>query len=425
MGNEAQELEPDRLSITTPQLEAQVPPPASDEIPNGGLTAWLQVLGSFILFFNTWGIVNTFGTFQTYYSLNLPQSNSDIAWIGSIAAFLLLLVGIGAGPLYDAGYFKQLLLFGSFFVVFGMMMTSIATQYWQIMLSQGICMGLGNGLLFVPSVAIVSQWFTTRKAFATGIAAAGSSLGGVIYPIIFHKLQPKIGFGWTTRVIAFIMLAMFCISSSVMRVRSQPKTARALLDLSAFHDSTFLLFSGAMFFGFVGLYTPFFYIQVYALDKGVDSNFAFYLLSLLNVGSIFGRIIPNRLADHIGPLNVIIPGTLITAILAFGWIGIISTPGLIIFTLLYGFFSGSYVSIPPTVLMVISPDLKVVGTRMGMCFAICGCGLLIGAPIAGLLITKYGFIAAISFSGAAVLAAFALLVGTRVSRVGWVVKSIE
>lgn len=29
-------------------------------VPNGGLTAWLQVLGSFFLFFNTWGTVNTF-----------------------------------------------------------------------------------------------------------------------------------------------------------------------------------------------------------------------------------------------------------------------------------------------------------------------------------------------------------------------------
>lgn len=29
---------------------------------DGGLTAWLQCAGAFFLFFNSWGIVNTFGT---------------------------------------------------------------------------------------------------------------------------------------------------------------------------------------------------------------------------------------------------------------------------------------------------------------------------------------------------------------------------
>ncbi|RTE82241.1 hypothetical protein BHE90_003237 [Fusarium euwallaceae] len=31
--------------------------------PNGGLKAWLNVLGSFMLSFNTWGILNTFGAY--------------------------------------------------------------------------------------------------------------------------------------------------------------------------------------------------------------------------------------------------------------------------------------------------------------------------------------------------------------------------
>jgi MFS family permease len=56
-----------------------------------------------------------------------------------------------------------------------MMMTSIATTYWQVMLAQALCVGIGCGFLFVPSVAILPTYFSTKKAFATGIAAAGSS----------------------------------------------------------------------------------------------------------------------------------------------------------------------------------------------------------------------------------------------------------
>ena len=137
------------------------------------------------------------------------------------------------------------------------------------MLAQAVCVGVGCGCLFVPSVAIVSTYFSTKKAFATGIAASGSSLGGVLYPIIFHKLQPQIGFGWATRVLAFIMLGTLAMSLSVMRTRILPAQKRALWELSAFKEAPFTFFTLAMFFGFIGLYIPFFYVQSYAIEEKV------------------------------------------------------------------------------------------------------------------------------------------------------------
>jgi MFS family permease len=108
---------------------------------------------------------------------SLGETPSNISWIGSIQAYLLLLIGVATGPLYDAGYFRHLLFTGSFLVVFGLMMTSISSVYWQVMLAQAVCIGFGCGCLFVPSVAILSTYFSTKKAFVTGIAASGSSLG--------------------------------------------------------------------------------------------------------------------------------------------------------------------------------------------------------------------------------------------------------
>jgi hypothetical protein len=68
-----------------------------------------------------------------------------VAWIGSIQAFLLLLVGVITGPVYDAGYFRHLIISGAFLIPFGFMMTSLAKTYWQTMLAQALCIGLGNG----------------------------------------------------------------------------------------------------------------------------------------------------------------------------------------------------------------------------------------------------------------------------------------
>jgi MFS family permease len=266
------------------------------KIPNGGLWAWLQVLGGFFLLFNSWGIINTFGSYQAYYETNLlaDSSPSSISWIGSIQAFLLLLVGALTGPIYDAGYFRELLIVGSVLLVLGQMMLSLCTTYWQVLLSQALCIGIGTGCLFIPSVAILSTYFSTRIGTAIGIAASGSSFGGVIYPIVFHKLLPQIGFAWTTRVLGFIILVTMVIPNVCMRVRVLPAKSRSLLDLKAFMIPAYSLQVVGFFFGFMGLYMPFFYAQVYALEKHITSeSLAFYLLAVMNSTSMFGRILPN------------------------------------------------------------------------------------------------------------------------------------
>ncbi len=173
-----------------------------------------------------------------------------------------------------------------------MMMTSLCTRYWQIVLSQGVLVGLGCGFLFVPSIAIIPYYFSTRKALAQGLAACGSSLGGIIYPILFQNLQTRIGFPWATRVMAFIILATLIMPIICMKVRVKPGAARKLIDRSAWQEAPFLLLSVAEFFGFMGLYIPFFYVQLYAIEKtDIEEHLAFYLLTLLNAGSLFGRIV--------------------------------------------------------------------------------------------------------------------------------------
>ena len=235
-------------------------------------------------------------------------------------------------------------------------MTSLCTAYWQILLSQGVVVGLGCGFLFVPSIAVIPYYFSTRKALAQGLAACGSSLGGIIYPILFQNLQTRIGFPWATRVMAFIILATLIMPNACLRVRVKPGAARKLIDSSAWREAPFLLFSVAEFFGFMGLYIPFFYVQLYAIERtDIGEHLAFYLLTLLNAGSLFGRIVssscfwlledlltyvaqlPNFIADKIGPINVLIPCILIAAVLAFAWIGITTPGGIIVFCFLYGY----------------------------------------------------------------------------------------
>lgn len=362
-------------------------------IPDGGIEAWLQVLGSWVTLVATWGLVNTFGVYQTYYETTLlpSSSSSAISWIGSLQASLLMLVGVVAGPLYDAGYFRHLLISGLFLIVFGQFMTSLGTQYWQLLLAQGICVGVGMGFIMLPSTAILSQYFTTKRAFVIGISSSGSPLAGIIFPIIFSRLVPRIGFGWATRVIAFILLGLSVIPITFMRTRVPPSgRKRALIDASALQDRAFVLFMVAGFFMFLCLYTAFFYIQLYAEMHHLSSpDFSPYLVTLLNVGSVFGRIIPNYLADKLGSVNMAIACATVSAILAYGWLGINNLAGLVVFALLYGTFSGGIVSVLPSAIITMSPDMSRVGTRMGMTFTLTGFSILVGTPIAGAILGGY------------------------------------
>jgi len=379
----------EKKDVETPSPEPQKPAGGPPPPPNGGITAWLHVLGGFCLFFNTWGILNTFGIYQTYYESGalFIESSSNISWIGAVQAYCVLLVGFLSGPIYDRGYFRTLLAVGSFGIVFGHMMLSISDRFWQILLAQGFCVGIGAGCLFVPCVAILPSYWSTKLGLAIGLAAAGSSLGGVIYPIVFYKLIDQVGFGWSTRVIGFIALATLLIPNFVMKMRFKPPKARALIDWSAFTDGPYALAVLAAMIGFIGLYVMFFYISYFAQEAGITSaKMSFYIVPIFNAASTFGRVLPNALSDKTGPVNLIAPGAFIVGVTQFAMIGVKSEAALIVVAILFGFFSGVFIALPPVLFVALTKDKTKIGTRIGMGFGFLGFGVLIGGPGGGSIV---------------------------------------
>jgi predicted MFS family arabinose efflux permease len=348
-------------------------------------------------------------------------SPSTISWIGSLQSALLMLVSVITGPFFDAGHFALMVPIGTLLMVFGMMMTSIANEYYQIMLAQGVCVGIGAGFLFLPAVALLPQYFKKRRSLANGIAATGSSIGGVIYPIMFHQLQQEIGFPWATRVLAFAVLATCLVSIIVMRLRFRPQQKRTLLQLSAFKEPQYVLFCLACFLGFLGFYNFLVYVQPYAIDTGiVDERLGFYLLAILNAASTFGRLLPNFAADYTGTLNMLIPALAATAILAYSWVAAHSAPSIIVLSALYGFFSGGFASLVPVGIIGISRDDTNIGARLGMCFAIESIGLLTGTPIGGAILSRSGsYLGLQLFCGSCLALCVVLFTVVRVLQSGW------
>ncbi|KAJ3479796.1 hypothetical protein NLI96_g8806 [Meripilus lineatus] len=323
-------------------------PSVPEEFVEGGAKAWLTILGGWFSLFATFGYANAFGVYQDYYTRSGSASASSISWIGSTQLFFLLGTAFPAGKLFDMGYCRQLIFCGGLLYIVSLFMVSLAdtSKYYQIFLAQGVGTGLGAGLMYLPSVAIQSQYWRQKRPMAMGIVMSGSSVGGIVYPIMFNNLlHGRADFAWATRATAFLNLGIVVLANILMIPRPPKTKPENKTPISkVLMDPPYVLFLASAILVSLGLLFPIFYLQLYSILHGVDSKLAFYTISILNAASIFGRILPSLLAQRIGLLNTHIPITFITGALVFATYGANTAAGAVALAVFYGFFSGSCTS---------------------------------------------------------------------------------
>ncbi|KZT55000.1 MFS general substrate transporter [Calocera cornea HHB12733] len=393
----------------------------TDDFPDGGLRAWLIVVGGVCITFASFGFVNAWGVFQSYYETTLLRdvSPSSIAWIGSLQYSLTFLPGLFTGRLFDLGYFHIPLGIASAVLVVSSFIVAECTQYWHFVLAQGIVVGLGSGCVFGPTMAVVSHWWHKKRSMAFGIVAIGSSLGGTLLPIAVSKLLPLVGFPWTMRIIGFILLATTAFANLVMKRRLPPVNVKGgLVNLAAFKHIPYTLYTAATCVTFLGLYTALTYFNVSAQQPGINPSVISYIVSIANAASTVGRLTSGALADHMGPVNVLIPFTALAAVTTYAWPYCTTTASIIVIAIIYGLSSGAYVGLmgAPLAQMGLLTDM---GRRMGMTLSIAAAFALTGPPISGAIYDTYGSFHQVGFyAGSMVIASCVLLIGTKYAATG-------
>ncbi|OAA34182.1 Major facilitator superfamily domain, general substrate transporter [Metarhizium rileyi] len=360
--------------------------------PDGGLRAWCQVLAGHLVVFNTWGYMISFGIFQPYYADMLSMEPSAVAWIGSVQMCLVFLVGTFAGRAFDAGYYKPALVVGSLLQLVGIAMTSLAREYWQVFLAQGICQGLGCGIIFAPTVANVSTYFSTKKSVAISFSACGGAIGGMVFPLMAQRLLPKVGFAWTIRAMGLVVLFSSVVVYLLVKPRLPPRKSGPIVEMAAFKESTYLLFAISMFFTLWAAYFAYYYARAYALDVvGGSQSTSFTMLLVINAVGIPGRLIPAFIADrYLGAVNTLIPTIFCAAVCMFGWVGVRDITADYVWLCIYGFFGAAIQGMFPSTLAGLTKNLSKAGTRIGMIFTIVSVSALTGPPLAGRLIEATG-----------------------------------
>ncbi|TRX91525.1 hypothetical protein FHL15_007530 [Xylaria flabelliformis] len=259
---------------------------------------------------------------------------------------------------------------------FAISITSLADEYYQIFLAQGLAFGSCPGGIFPTAFMCVGQWFERRQGLAIGITSTSSSLGGVILPIFLDRIIKRVGFYGAIRYTALLW---------------NPDLKWVDFGLSKQAQFTFLAIGSFMVMW--GLWA-FDFITSMAIDAGFDSALALYLLSITNAASTSGRIIPPHLADKIGHYSVVTVRSLSTGASTIAlWLMFYFYPshaGIIVFASVYGFVSGAVVSLlMPNAAK--AGSLETLGQRFGIFQFIIGITCLTDLiPIMGAILDRQG-----------------------------------
>ncbi|GAP85141.2 putative major facilitator superfamily transporter [Rosellinia necatrix] len=298
-------------------------------------------------------------------------------------------------------------------------------------------------LILTPCVAVVSRRMPHRRGLALGVAISGSSIGGILWPIMLQQLlyADGVSFGWVQRAVGFTMLPLLAIAcltvvdaekessklaaseSEILSeespaggnigelpVEEKPKAKHVIIVM--FKNSAFILLCSGLGLVYFGLFTPFFYISTYAVDKGTSSSTAFYLISAINAASFFGRIVPGYLADTYGHFNICALSVLTSGIIGFTWTAAYNLPGMIVWSIAYGFASGAVISLQSACAAKLSKR-EHQGTALGLLMGSVSVTALVGTPISGQILSHGGYLSLGIWTGVTLIVGGIILVAAR------------
>ena len=413
--------------------------PEDMEFPEGGFRAYITVFGSFLGLIPAFGLPNSVGAIEAYISTHQLSnvSASTVSWIFSIFNFTAFFCSIFSGAIFDFTGTKIPMAIGTVSFSCGLFLTANAETAWQFTLAFGIVTGFGCGTLMSPLIGVVSHYFNKNRATAISLATLGASIGGISIPLLLRKLYPAVGFVWALRILSFICAFFLVFSTCLVKERLKKERAPTsswseflrmyvlgVFDYKSFSEVRFDFCAMAIALAECSLMITAIYFPSYAVRRGFSESDAYLLVTVINCMGILGRFLPSYVSDKwLGPFNtciITLVGCAITTLAV--WLPFGSSLGVLyLYSALYGFFSGSILTISPVCCGKISRT-EDFGKRYSTMYLVASFLMLVTIPVAGAIIgngeiKRYnGFIV---YAAMLELIAAIFHVGTRFVTVGW------
>ncbi|EAW16739.1 monocarboxylate transporter [Aspergillus fischeri NRRL 181] len=396
-----------------------------DPIPAHGGTMWNHVMivcAGFAVMFTTCAFIFAFGVYQALYeemaqeahSPFVGQSTARIGLIGTLAIALMSMGGPLAMSWAKLWSPQAVIVAGGWVFGIAYILASFSQRLWHFALTQGVLLGIGTCMAYVPTLSVAPTWFDQRRGLAMGIIIAGSGVGGMVWPPALRAMITHLGFRNALRISGCISLTLVSAAGYILRwepkfqkqlrVQNQSLSRRSgwikvpLVNWRVAGSRRFIAQALGCFLQSAGYSTPLFFYAAYARTLGYSAATADNFITVSNASNFVSRILIGYGADKLGRLNALALTTLFSTIAVFAfWLPSMfqqstvspsSADALfIVFTILYGSFASAYISLFPASVIELFGVQHFTSVN-GVLYLTRGMGALIGTPLTGMLIPQ-------------------------------------
>jgi MFS family permease len=337
------------------------------------------------------GAAYSFAAFFTSFEAEFGALRGEIALVFSLCAFLWFSSGAPAGVLADRFGARRVAIAGVACLVLALYLASTAQSLGLLYATYSIGIGIGVGLVYVPSVGAVQPWFTANRAFASGLAVAGIGAGNFVGPLLAAWWIGLFGWRGAYLALAAFVLVLGGLAAALLKPKRRD-SSRILEGIplgEALKTTPFWLLFISLMLSCTGLFVPMVHLGPYATDAGYTEAQGVALVSLIGLGSLVGRFTIGAPADRIGrlpSLGLMYAGL---GIMFFLWALASAYWMLVVFAIVFGVCYGAYVALLPTIVMDLYGPRSVSGI-IGCLYTGCGLGTLVGPWLAGVAYDAVG-----------------------------------
>jgi OFA family oxalate/formate antiporter-like MFS transporter len=337
---------------------------------------------AFTLMFVGFAAAYSFAAFFSAFQSEFGASRAHVALVFSVAAFFWFLTGAPGGMLADRFGARRVALAGVACLVTALGLAAVSGSVTSLYVTYSVGIGVGVGLVYVPSVGAVQPWFNANRAFASGIAVAGIGAGNIAGPLLAAWWIGLFGWRGAYFALALFVLCLGGVAACLLRNKSDAKNKNPISVGDALRTAPFWLLYVSLTLSCIGLFVPMVHLGAYAQDLGYSEAQGVALVSLIGLGSLLGRFTVGPFADRMGREASLAAMYAGLGIMLLVWWVASAWWLLAVFAVLFGIFYGAYVALLPTIVMDLYGPRAVSGIT-GVLYTGAGLGTLFGPWLAG------------------------------------------
>ncbi|CAJ1075351.1 solute carrier family 16 member 6b [Xyrichtys novacula] len=431
--------------MRVPNAKGCLGPNVYPAVPDGGW-GWAVAVAFFVVEVCTYGTLKSLGVFLQDLMEEFGESNSRVSWVISICVFIFTFTAPLSTVLSNRFGHRPVVMVGGFLISLGTITSAFSKSIKEMYITIGIISGLGYCLTFLPTVTILAQYFSRRRALVTSVASSGESFAIFAFAPAFTALKEHIGWRYCLVILGVIQASVIgcgvflrpiiivpepvkedkeseeeslclkqlqsayeleneqtrtsissggsrrsedsgvtSLSGSNVDLRTAGADSKALkewaaqdkvdqeptpikekndkelveaeagplqpsspklLDFSVLKDCAFIWYSLFGLFATLGFFAPQLYVIELSKSKGVDPGMASYMLSVMAVAEIFGRLSIGVVLNKVRCKKtlVLLGCVVLLCLVLVAFTQVWEFWGLVVCCALYGFFMGTVAS---------------------------------------------------------------------------------